>query len=127
MTAADVDGLQFETVHRRRDGSEFPVEVSSQGATIGSTRTLISVIRDITERKRAEEALKKAHDELETKVEERTAEIREMDQILLQQSRQAAMGEMIGNIAHQWRQPLNTLGLLIGMLPLMQEAGELTT
>jgi PAS domain S-box-containing protein len=76
---------------------------------------------------KAEEALQKAHDELEIKVEERTAELREKDQILLQQSRQAAMGEMIGNIAHQWRQPLNTLSLIIGMLPMMQETGELTS
>jgi signal transduction histidine kinase len=44
--------------------------------------------------------------------------------MLLQQSRQAAMGEMIGNIAHQWRQPLNALGLTIQQLLLMYDLGE---
>ncbi|OGU16278.1 MAG: hypothetical protein A2076_13580 [Geobacteraceae bacterium GWC2_53_11] len=38
--------------------------------------------------------------------------LRRQEHIMIQQNRQAAMGEMIGNIAHQWRQPLNTLGLL---------------
>jgi signal transduction histidine kinase len=70
-------------------------------------------------RKRAEEALRKAHDELERRVRERAAELREKDRLLLQQSRQAAMGEMINNIAHQWRQPLNGLGLIIQSLPVM--------
>jgi len=78
------------------------------------------------ERIAAEEALRKAHNELEAKVEERTAEIREKDQLLLQQSRQAAMGEMIGNIAHQWRQPLNTLALLVGTLPMLHKNDQLT-
>ncbi|MDB4957403.1 MAG: sensor signal transduction histidine kinase [Myxococcales bacterium] len=54
MRVADRRGVLFEAVHRRRDGSTFPVEVSSQGQTIGTRRTLISVIRDITERKRLE-------------------------------------------------------------------------
>jgi PAS domain S-box-containing protein len=50
MSLADSQGILFETLHRTKEGRTFPVEVSSQGATIDGTRTLISVIRDITER-----------------------------------------------------------------------------
>ena len=46
-------------------------------------------------------------------VDRSVAEIRRKDQVMITQGRQAAMGEMIGNIAHQWRQPLNALGLLL--------------
>jgi signal transduction histidine kinase len=42
----------------------------------------------------------------------------------LSQSRQAAMGEMIGNIAHQWRQPLNVLGITVQQLLLFYDLGE---
>jgi PAS domain S-box-containing protein len=60
MAEADVSGTLFETVHRRRDGSTFPVEVSSRGSSqVDDMRTLVSVIRDITDRKRVEEALEK--------------------------------------------------------------------
>ena len=52
--------------------------------------------------------------------------LREKEQMLIQQSRQAAMGEMIGNIAHQWRQPLNTLGLTIQRQLLYYDLGEFT-
>ena len=50
--------------------------------------------------------------------------LRENEQMLIHQSRQAAMGEMINNIAHQWRQPLNTLGLEIQQLLLFYDQGE---
>ncbi|HVX65152.1 MAG TPA: PAS domain S-box protein, partial [Bryobacteraceae bacterium] len=55
MDEADEHGLLFETLHRRKDGSVFPVEVSSRGATIRGVRTLLSVVRDITARKQTEE------------------------------------------------------------------------
>ena len=59
MADADYHGILIETIHQRKDGSTFPVEVSSQGATVGGVRMLVSVIRDITDRKQGEEALRK--------------------------------------------------------------------
>ncbi len=54
LAEAETRGILFEAVHRSKDGSRLPVEVNSRGATIYETRGLVSVIRDITERKQAE-------------------------------------------------------------------------
>jgi len=51
MSAADSQGILFETIHRTKNGRDFPVEVSSQGADIQGIRALISIIRDISDRK----------------------------------------------------------------------------
>jgi two-component system CheB/CheR fusion protein len=61
MAEADERGILFETVHLRGDGSTFPVEVSSRGATIDGVRVLLSVVRDITQRRRVEEELREAN------------------------------------------------------------------
>jgi PAS domain S-box-containing protein len=60
MAAADAVGVTFETIHRRRDGSLFPVEVNSCGADVGGERLLLSIVRDVSERARAEEALRRS-------------------------------------------------------------------
>jgi hypothetical protein len=89
------------------------------------------VLIDITARKQAEEALAEKRKKLEElngiledRVNQAVSEVRLKDQMLILQGRQAAMGEMINNIAHQWRQPLNTLGILIQGLPLFYDSAK---
>jgi diguanylate cyclase (GGDEF)-like protein/PAS domain S-box-containing protein len=66
MSEASRGGALFQTVHRRSDGSTFPVEVSSRGtAGPGGEAVLISVIRDITHRRRVDEVLKQVMAERE--------------------------------------------------------------
>jgi PAS domain S-box-containing protein len=52
------EGLVFETRHRHRDGTTFPVEISARSVEIDGRPHVLSIIRDISERKRAEDALR---------------------------------------------------------------------
>ncbi len=64
---------------------------------------------------------------LEQRVDQEVARGREKDLLLMQQSKLAAMGEMIGNIAHQWRQPLNGIGLIIQEMRNASQSGSVDT
>jgi signal transduction histidine kinase/ABC-type amino acid transport substrate-binding protein len=120
----------------------------------GEIVSVITNIRDVTARKQMEDALHEQAILLEQEIAERqqtqeslavkqrqieeinevlaggineaVAELRHKDQMLIQQGRLAAMGEMINNIAHQWRQPLNNIGLIVQNLQLAYESGDLT-
>jgi len=69
--------------------------------------------------------LRELNDNLQERVEEEVSENRKKDRILIQQSRFSEMGEMIENIAHQWRQPLNTITLLTANAQFKHQLGKL--
>lgn len=69
------EGANFESVLRRRDGSTFPVEVSLSKARWGNRTFTITLLRDISERKRADEQLARYQDNLARLVDQRTADL----------------------------------------------------
>lgn len=89
-------------------------------------------IQDIAKLKDTENILKEKtlalnlmNNNLEGVVNEKLNEIRQKEVLLIQQSKMAAMGKMIESITHQWRQPLNIIGILIQDLKDSLEYNEL--
>jgi len=68
-------GAPFEHAILRADGSEIPIEIRTQPVLLDGAKMILGVFRDISERKRAEEALRILNSELEQRVKERTAEL----------------------------------------------------
>lgn len=108
------------------------ITLQKQAEKALQTKTLL-LEKEINKRRMAQDELADKQVQLEIlnqslqqRVDDSLAELRKKDQVLISQSRQAAMGEMIGNIAHQWRQPLNALSMLIGNLDFAQRQDELT-
>ncbi|TFG47476.1 MAG: PAS domain S-box protein, partial [Candidatus Brocadiia bacterium] len=81
----------FEWTFLRSDGTEFAAEVGLKILRLDNQELTLSSIRDISKRVNAEKQLRQAQ-------------------------KMAAMGEMLGAIAHQWRQPLNTLSTYVASL-----------
>ncbi len=118
-------------------GEERAVELLKLGATdfvpksrleklpLAMQRALDEV-EERAARRQAEEALEQLNASLEARVVEMVTDLRRKDQILIQQSRLAAMGEIICTIAHHWRQPLNNIGLIIQSIQLDYNSGTLT-
>lgn len=71
------------------------------------------------------EQLESFNVELAKRVKEETEKQEKQERIMLHQSRQAAMGELLESIAHQWRQPLNIIGLATMNLETLYEMGSM--
>ncbi len=138
--------VNCEVVKKNKDKMDVLLSIEAERNSAGEILRSLAVMIDITDRKRAQQEIEELNkslamraaeiaeanrqlgelnNSLEEKLQEEIKKNRNMDFMLIQQSRLAAMGEMIGNIAHQWRQPLNAVSLIIQDLEESYEFGEL--
>ncbi|MRJ01963.1 MAG: PAS domain S-box protein [Epsilonproteobacteria bacterium] len=126
--------------NRAKDGSTFYVNTTVIPITDyrGKIVEFVAIRYDVTESVKLQEELKRKEQELaalnrdlERRVEEQTRKLKELnlfleerikeevaknrqkDRVMFQQAKLASLGEMLGNIAHQWRQPLMELSILL--------------
>ncbi len=131
----EISSRTYEMVFRKKDGSVLYglVNATTMHDQDDQLKTF-AFITDISKQKVIEEelrshqeAIEKLNDTLEQKIHKEVEKNREKDQMMYQQSRLASMGEMIGNIAHQWRQPLNIMALVMQDIYISYQLGNLTS
>lgn len=130
LEAANIAKLKTEAVYRNTFAW---IVAATVGTILVATLLAIIILRNI--RRLHAQMTKMVHKKtkelqslniaLEEKIVIEVEQSRQKDQIMFRQSRLAAMGEMVGNIAHQWRQPLNAIVLVIQSIQMKKMVGKL--
>jgi PAS domain S-box-containing protein len=112
---AHVIGSTVELAARRKSGEELPIELSLSTWTVRDERYYTGIVRDIAERKEAEEALRRSEqdlrertEELKTKNEalvETLARLDQMNSQLILQEKMASLGRLSAGMAHELNNP----------------------
>ncbi|HEY1654583.1 MAG TPA: response regulator [Candidatus Tumulicola sp.] len=98
LRRTEVQDAFIETMHRRKDGTSFPVEVAAQSVTIDGEHVVVCIVRDISERYASEQTIRKA----------------------LNQAMEASRlkGDFVATMSHEIRTPMNGV---VGMSELLLE------
>ena len=108
LLSGERQSLNFDSLHRRKDGTDIPVSVFLQLVTQSDgSRLFVSIVRDITERKQAQDNMLRLNASLEERVQQRTTQL---------QLSNRNMEEFAYSVAHDLRQPFIAIGGFSGLL-----------
>ncbi len=102
--------MVFESTHRRRDNTTYPVEISSHFFSYQGNEFIVAFAQDITQRKKSQQKLKEALAEVESVNKQLESSI-EKANLMAQEAAMAnqAKSEFLANMSHEIRTPMNAI------------------